>query len=131
MGIGMMLRQSQRAQKGYTTVGRNPQPKTGRPAHFDEWRKQAAVKKQLEKITVLKLAEKLATQDGQTKLASAMFRLVSGTRDHYRQKEMTVWGLSQLSREYLLGVPGFGRDSLKLIEAYLNQHNVPLVWGKS
>lgn len=91
---------------------------TGRPAHFSDWKRQAEVKRHLQKMKTSWLAEQLQAQ--RHGAAPVLFLLAKPFPN--------VWALSQATREAILAVPGVGPKRLRKLQEYLEEHQVKIVW---
>lgn len=122
MGREAMNRRELRALK--QTGKRTSRPRTGQPAHFVAWKRDAEIRKHLQKMRVAWLAAQLETKSADERaLAKTLIAIGDSTELH------NIWDLSRAARSTLLGVPGVGPKTLDKLGEYLLRHQVPLAWS--
>lgn len=122
-GIGGRKQTSREIRRMLAMEGqpRVPRSKTGTPAHILQWKQEAAVKKHLQKMPTVWLADQL-NEKRETSVSTPLYRL-AGTFAN-------VWDLSQARRAELLAVPGVGPKGLAHLQEYLEKFQVQLKWDE-
>lgn len=129
MGIEAANRRARRHEfRGLELDRRQPRrrkPKTGTPKHVESWKegrvsweRQKAIKKQLEKMTLGHLAERVQKDD--KKLAEALWKMSAGVKN--------MWELTQVSRRYLGSIRDVGPMKIAAVEQYLQAYGISTKW---